>query len=94
MGGSHGCIIFYGVIREGLTDKNKLASEQRLEICEEAHHADNWDEQMLVRCGSEFKGLDTGLYVACLFMSYQLQMEMELSPNTNYKILRNNLNEK
>lgn len=41
VGSRQWCAVFFGVTREGLTDGNKLASEQKIEGYEEAHPVDN-----------------------------------------------------
>lgn len=81
VGSRQWCAVFYGVVRDGLTDRNKLASEQRTEVHEEAHHVDNSQAHDLSAGTASTKALREGLHmVYFIYKSYQLQMEVELSP--------------
>ena len=59
---------FYGEITVGLTNKSKLASEQRLEVHEEAHHGVHWKEHILSEGTASSEALREGRARCALFL--------------------------
>lgn len=74
-----GCCLLWEIM-VGLTDNSKLASEQRLKVREEAHRAVNWNQHIVSEGTAGSEALREGRMRYALFLSYQLQMEMESSP--------------
>lgn len=78
VGSKQWCAVFCGVTRQGLTDGNKLASEQKIEVCEGAYQVGDWDRHTFYQ--REQRVQRPWYMVYFIYKSYQLQMEMEWAP--------------